>query len=209
MDRDGVSKSMAEQEKAKTVSKAGKKNQLKPATWQRLSFVAPILAYFLCWAFLWGLFIDLHPWWEPIIVAIGVHFYCRYRFKAGFSELQQPDILVYKLSKADVITVLKNTVPNFHIGDRWWILHHTNEADGEMKFRVNYEIPIPKQMPLKQQIVLDAYIQAIDDNQRVTLNLVYDTQLSPQAYETVIETIKVTTEAIDFQLKRKEERKDQ
>lgn len=178
--------------------------QLKPATWQSMAYWAPACAFTLVYLFFWLTFIDLHPWLESLIAAIATFFYCRYRFKAAVWTLNQPEMLIYKLPKAAVMKEIQDTVPNFHMGDKWWTFHWKNEEKGEIKYICKFEVPVPKQMPQKQQIVLDVYVQPIEENQKTTVRLIYEADMTHHSYKHCIEMVKATTEAIDFQLKRLE-----
>lgn len=195
---------MEEQEKSKPVVS---KKQSKEIPWRGLSHFAPTGVFVLVYLLFWLTFIDLNPWWEALFAAFGSYYYLRHRSQIAMQKIEQPDLLVYQLPKAAILQILKDTIPNFHVGDRWWILHWKNEEKGEMKFRVNYEIGIPNKPPHKQQVVLDVYISPIEDNQRTAVRLIYDGETAPISYKTVLEQITATTEAIDYQLKRAEQGK--
>lgn len=178
--------------------------KIKPATWQTLSYSAPVGAFIAVYALLWLTFIDVNGWWEALIAAIAAHLYCRYRFKAEVWVLQQPQMLIYQLPKPAVMQEITDTVPNFHMGDKWWTFHWRNDEKGEIKYICKFEVPVPKQMPLKQQIVLDVYVKPIEENQKTSVRLNYEAEMTHVSYKHCIEMVKATTEAIDFQLKRLE-----
>ena len=177
---------------------------LKPTTWQTLTYSAPIGAFIVVWIVLWATFIDVLPWWESLISAIATFFYCSYRFKAAVWTLQQPQMLVYQLPKPAILQEITDTVPNFHMGDKWWVFHWRNDEKGEIKYICKFEVPVPKQMPYKQQIVLDVYVKPIEENQKTTVRLIYEAEMTHVSYKHCVEMVKATTEAIDFQLKRLE-----
>lgn len=123
--------------------------------------------------------------------------------------LIQPQMKIYDLPKSIVHQVLKDTVPNINIEDRWWILHWQNYNKGEMKFRVNYELPgRNKAEKEKQQIVLDVYIQPIEDKSRTSVRFIFTPSQGNDQQKAVAEDlIAHTSESIDYQLKIAEQGK--
>lgn len=115
----------------------------------------------------------------------------------------QPPMKLYELPKSVVHQVLKDTVPNINIEDRWWIVHWQSANAGEIKFRVNYELPGRNKVEKdKQQIVLDAYIQPVEGDSRTSVRFIYTLmQGNDQQKAVAQDLITHTTESIDYQLK--------
>lgn len=146
----------------------------------------------------------------PGLIAAGVvKLLLQHRANKKTALTVQPQMKVYDLPKSIVQQVLKDTVPNINIEDRWWILHWQNNNKGEMKFRVNYELPgRNKAEKEKQQIVLDVYVQPIEGNARTSVRFIYTPSQGGDQQKSVAEDlITHTSEAIDYQLKIAEQGK--
>lgn len=146
----------------------------------------------------------------PGLIAGGlVKLVLQHRANKETALIVQPPMKIYELPKTLVLQVLRDTVPNINIEDRWWIRHWENGAKGEMKFRVNYELPgrskIEKE---KQQIVLDVYIKPIEGNAKASVRFIFTTsQGNDQQKAIASDLITHTAESIDYQLKIAEQGK--
>lgn len=114
-------------------------------------------------------------------------------------NLDRPEAKPFALPKRTALGVLKETVPNLNVEDRWWTLHWLNQEKGQMKFRVNYEVATGYKNEVgKQQVVLDAFLDELVDG-RTNVRLEYT--VSPQKNrEHADQLIKHTTESIWYQL---------
>jgi hypothetical protein len=188
-------------------------DHIKAADWKRLGWIASVIAFVVV-----NVGIMLPPFYgnggqvfPGLVAAAAVWMYCNYRANAGIKVLGAPDLKTYILPRHEVIKVLQDTVPNINWQDRWWVLHWKNDQKGEMKFRVNYELPSATKGRQydKQQIVLDVYLTQLEGNAKTGVKLIFnpDCAMTPDQTDIAHKLITHTTDSIDYQIKLAEQGK--
>lgn len=136
-----------------------------------------------------------------LLAAVGAKLWCNYKAIGETAALIEPELKIYTLPKSVVLQELKDTIPNLHIEDRWWVLHWMNANKGELKFRVNYELQGRERME-KQQIVMSIYFQPIEDNSRTSVRIIYEPNAKTDDQKIVSnDLIRQASESIEFKLR--------